>query len=308
MDSFIKGMALFATVVEKGSLAGAAQVLGISPSAVSQQMARLEREANVSLLHRSTRRLTLTEAGRVFHEHCVKVLEQAELARQRLNEYREAPLGELRLAAPSGLASSLMSEIVRPVLLAHPQLQLSLLFQDGILDLIEQCIDLAIRVGPLPDSSQVARHLVDWPNVLCAAPSYLASFAPIVEPEQLQQLDWLLMSTDTQPSLLRLHTEQGAQFEMQMPSRLTANNIIAVKQFALDGLGGAVLPEPEIREHLRSGRLLHLLPQWQAPMISLYAVTARRDAQPAKVTVMVETLQQFLRQRERQARISASSN
>lgn len=301
MDAFIKGMALFATVVEKGSMAGAAQVLGVSPSAVSQQLARLEREANVSLLHRSTRRLTLTEAGRAFHEHCVRVLEQAEQARQRLNEFREAPLGELRLSAPAGLASSLMSEALQPLLQAHPNLQISLLFQDEILDMVEHRIDLAIRVGPMADSSLVARHLVDWPSVPCASPAYLAGFAPLREPRQLQQMDWLLMNTDPQPNLLRLHGEQGEVFEMRMRSRLNANSILAVKQFALDGMGCAVLPEPEIRNHLRSGALQRLLPQWQAPLFSLYAVTARRDALPAKVLVTIDALAQYLRNRERQA-------
>ncbi|NWL47388.1 LysR family transcriptional regulator [Pseudomonas hunanensis] len=303
MDVFLRGMALFATVVERGSLAAAAQVLGISPSAVSQQLARLEREANISLLHRSTRRLALTEAGRVFYEHCERVLQQAEQARQRLNEFREAPLGELRLAAPAGLASALMSQALKPLLQAHSQLQISVLFQDEILDLVEHRIDLAIRVGPMPDSSLVARHLVDWPCVMCAAPSYLASLPPLREPNQLRELDWLLMSTDPQPDLLRLQSRQGKVFEMRMRSRLNANSILAVKHFALDGIGCAVLPEPEIREHLRSGALQRVLPQWQAPLVGLYAVTARRDALPAKVMVAIEAIAQYLRNREHHAEL-----
>lgn len=303
MDVFLKGMALFATVVEKGSLAGAAQVLGISPSAVSQQLARLEREADISLLHRSTRRLALTEAGRVFYEHCVRVLEQAEQARQRLNAFREAPLGELRLAAPAGLASTLMSQALKPLLLAHSQLQISVLFQDEILDLVEHRIDLAIRVGPMPDSSLVARHLVDWPCVLCASPAYLSGFPPIHEPHQLRDMDWLLVNTDTQPNLMRLENKQGKVFEMRMRSRLNANSILAVKHFALEGIGCAVLPEPEIRQHLSSGTLQRLLPQWQAPLVGLYAVTARRDALPAKVLVAIEAIAGYLRTRERQAEL-----
>ena len=172
MDN-LKGMAVFATVVARGSMAAAAESLGMTPSAVSQQIRKLEAHAQVTLLHRTTRKLTLTEAGEAFYRSCAQMLAIAEEAEQRLGEWREAPVGELRLAAPVGFSGQLISEALRPLLENHRQLRLQLFFHDEQIDLIEQRIDLAIRVGSLSDSSLVARHLAEWNNIICAAPAYL---------------------------------------------------------------------------------------------------------------------------------------
>ncbi|WP_134634247.1 LysR family transcriptional regulator, partial [Pseudomonas aeruginosa] len=161
MDS-LKGMAIFATVVDKGSMAAAAQSLGMTPSAVSQQIRKLESRAQVTLLHRTTRRLTLTEAGEAFYRSCAQMLAIAEEAERRLGEWRDAPVGELRLAAPVGFSGTLITQALKPLLENHRQLRLQLFFQDERIDLVAERIDLAIRVGNLSDSSLVARHLGDW--------------------------------------------------------------------------------------------------------------------------------------------------
>ncbi len=161
MDS-LKGMAIFATVVDKGSMAAAAQSLGMTPSAVSQQIRKLESRAQVTLLHRTTRRLTLTEAGEAFYRSCAQMLAIAEEAERRLGEWRDAPVGELRLAAPVGFSGTLITQALKPLLENHRQLRLQLFFQDERIDLVAERIDLAIRVGNLADSSLVARHLGDW--------------------------------------------------------------------------------------------------------------------------------------------------
>ena len=187
----IKRMALFATVVDKGSMVAAAEVLGMTPSAVSQQIRKLEQSTQVSLLHRTTRKLTLTEAGASFYQNCAQILALAQQAEQRLAELRDAPVGELRIAAPVGFSGRLLTDALAPLLRAHPGLKLRLFFHDEQIDLIEQRIDLAIRVGPQEDSSLVARHLGDWPMLLCVAPSYLARCGLVTSPEQLSGLDWL---------------------------------------------------------------------------------------------------------------------
>ena len=181
----LKRMALFATVVDRGSMLGAAEVLGMTASAVSQQIRKLEESTQVSLLHRTTRKLTLTEAGASFYESCAQVLALAEQAEQRLAELRDAPVGELRIAAPVGLPGKLLSEALAPLLRAHPGLSLRLFFHDEMIDLIERRIDLAIRVGQQDDSSLVARQVADWRMLLCAAPAYLARCGPVADPQQL---------------------------------------------------------------------------------------------------------------------------
>lgn len=289
----LKRMALFATVVDRGSMVGAAEVLGMTASAVSQQIRKLEESTQVSLLHRTTRKLTLTEAGASFYESCAQVLALAEQAEQRLAELRDAPVGELRIAAPVGLPGKLLSEALAPLLRAHPGLSLRLFFHDEMIDLIERRIDLAIRVGQQDDSSLVARHVADWRMLLCAAPAYLARCGLVEDPQQLLGLDWLSLSTDRWQQVT-LYGPGGVQQRLRIESRVACNNILSVRQFTLAGMGVSVQPEPEVREQLASGQLLALLPAWQPAPIGIHLVTPRRDAQPAKVRYAIEALRRSL--------------
>ncbi|MBD9677773.1 LysR family transcriptional regulator [Pseudomonas sp. PDM18] len=293
MDN-LRGMAVFATVVARGSMAAAAEALGMTPSAVSQQIRKLEAHAQVTLLHRTTRKLTLTEAGEAFYRSCAQMLAIAEEAEQRLGEWREAPVGELRLAAPVGFSGKLITEALRPLLENHRQLRLQLFFHDEQIDLIEQRIDLAIRVGSLSDSSLVARHLAEWNNVICAAPAYLRRMPAIDHPQQLQGIDWLSLNTVAHQAYLNFSGPGGESCKLRLEARVAANSMIALRQFTLDGLGVSAQPEPEVREALEEGRLVRLLPEWSLPPFGIYAVTPRRDAQPAKVKVAIEALRRHL--------------
>lgn len=289
----LKRMAVFATVVDRGSMVAAAEVLGMTASAVSQQIRKLEESTQVSLLHRTTRKLTLTEAGATFYQSCAQVLALAQQAEQRLAELRDAPVGELRIAAPVGLPGKLLSAALAPLLSAHPGLSLRLFFHDEKIDLIEQRIDLAIRVGRQEDSSLVARHVVDWPMLLCVAPAYLARCGWIATPQQLLGLDWIGLNTD-RAQYLQLRGPSASEERLRLESRIACNNILAVRQFTLAGMGVSLQPEPEIRELLSRGELLNLLPEWRPEPIGLYIVTPRRDAQPAKVRYAIEALRQHL--------------
>ncbi|KMN33161.1 MULTISPECIES: LysR family transcriptional regulator [Chromobacterium] len=292
MDA-LRRMAVFAMVVDKGSMNGAARELGMTPSAVSQHISKLEQQHGVSLLHRTTRKLTLTEAGSLFYQGCADMLAAAQLAEQRLLELRDAPVGELRIAAPTGFAGALLSEALAPLLSAHSGLKLRLFFHDEMIDLVENRIDLALRAGVLKDSSLVARHLADWPNVLCASPAYLARQPGITRPEQLPGLQWVALSDRKLGSLEFEHVD-GGRFAMEPDARLISNNIVAARQFVLAGMGVSVQPEPEIRQELADGRLLRLLPEWHLPPLAIYAVTPRRDIQPAKVRYAIEALRASL--------------
>ncbi|WP_417704928.1 LysR family transcriptional regulator [Pseudomonas sp.] len=289
----LKRMALFAMVVERGSMVAAAEAMGMTASAVSQQIRRLEEATGVTLLHRTTRKLTLTEAGAQFYESCRQIVELAEQAGQRLAEQRDAPVGELRVAAPAGFSGPLLSEALAPLLSAHPGLSLSLFFHDEQIDLIESRIDLAIRVGRQEDSSLVARHVTDWRMILCAAPAYLARAGLPVEPTQLLKLDWIGLHLERSHHLT-LHGPAEVQRRLRLETRICCNNILAARQFTLAGMGVSLQPEPEVRELLARGELLPLLPDWQLEPIGLYIVTPRRDAQPAKVRYAIEALRRHL--------------
>lgn len=293
----LRRMAVFATVVEQGSMVAAARSLGMTPSAVSQHISKLESEHGVSLLHRTTRSLTLTEAGSLFYQGCADMLAAARLAEQRLNEMRDAPVGELRLSAPTGFAGPMLTEALAPLLAAHPRLTLKLFFHDEMIDLVQHRIDLALRAGDLKDSSLVARHLADWESVLCAAPSYLARHPAITTPQQLEQHQWVMLDHERSHTWLTMENAAGEVMRPVVERRVGSNNILAARQFVLAGMGLSIQPEPEVRQELAEGRLLRVLPQWRLPVLGIFVVTPRRDAQPAKVRYAIEALRQRMQQK-----------
>lgn len=293
----LRRMAVFATVVEQGSMVAAARALGMTPSAVSQHISKLESEHGVSLLHRTTRSLTLTEAGSLFYQGCADMLAAARLAEQRLNEMRDAPVGELRLSAPTGFAGPMLTEALAPLLAAYPRLSLKLFFHDEMIDLVQHRIDLALRAGDLKDSSLVARHLADWESVLCAAPAYLARHPAITTPQQLEQHQWVMLDHERSHTWLTMENAAGEVERPSVARRVSSNNILAARQFVLAGMGLSIQPEPEVRQELADGRLLRVLPQWRLPALGIFVVTPRRDAQPAKVRYAIEALRQRMQQK-----------
>ena len=285
---------MFARVVEAGAMSAAARELGMTPSAVSQQIRLLEEETGVTLLHRSTRKLTLTEAGAVFFTGCAAMVQAALHAEQRLAELRDEPVGELRVAAPVDFAGAHLTAALAPLLLAHPQLALRLFADDARIDLIEQRIDLAVRVGRLADSSLVARPLATWAEALCAAPAYLAGKDIPRVPTDLLRHDWLILTVLEEPQWLELHGLGGALERLRVEGRVATNNANSLRHMTLAGLGVARLPIPDVEADLTAGRLIRLLPDWRLPDIGVYAVTPRREAQPAKVRFAIEALRKYL--------------
>ncbi|WP_339486693.1 LysR family transcriptional regulator [Pseudomonas sp. EL_65y_Pfl2_R95] len=290
----LKRMAIFATVVERGSMVAAAEVLGMTASAVSQQIRKLEQSTQVSLLHRTTRKLTLTEAGAGFYQSSAQVMALAQEAEQRLAEMRDAAVGELRIAVPVGFSGRHLSDALSPLLQAHKGLSVQLFFQDERIDLVEKRIDLAIRVGPQQDSSLVARHIGDAVFILCAAPSYLLTQPQITRPENLLDVTWLLLSTTQMHESLKLLGPNGQTENIRIEGRVACNNLLAVRNFTLAGMGVSLQPRHEITDELASGQLREVLPGWQMPPLGIYIVTPRRDVQPAKVRYAVEALRRHL--------------
>jgi LysR family transcriptional regulator, transcriptional activator for aaeXAB operon len=167
-------MATLVAVVDNGSMRKAARELGLTPSAVSQQIRQLERETGVTLLRRSTRKLTLTDAGEAFYQGSVAMLAAARSAHDRLAELHDSVSGELTISAPVGFAAAHLTSALVPLIAAHQDLTLRLIATDDQLDLQKERIDIAIAIGTKPPAtSLIRRHLADWDNVLVAAPSYL---------------------------------------------------------------------------------------------------------------------------------------
>jgi DNA-binding transcriptional LysR family regulator len=287
-------MALFARVVELGSMSAAARELDMTPSAVSQQLRQLEAETGVVLLHRSTRKLTTTEIGQAYYEDCAAMLHAARNADGRLGDLRDEPRGELRIAVPVGFASHLAPALA-PLLRAYPALALRVFADDRQIDLIAERIDLAIRVGRLADSNLIARRMAEWRHLLVAAPEYAREHGLPRMPEELAQHPMLILSVMNQPEYVDMHRDGEPARRVRVGGRIVSNSSRTLMEMMLQGLGIVRLPEPDAAPLLADGRAVRVLPEWSMPPLGVFAVTAQRDAQPAKVRMAIAALQAYLR-------------
>jgi len=301
MDTF-KPFAVFAETVSAGSMSAAARRLGMTPSAVSQTIRALEQHAGVTLLHRSTRKLTLTEAGERCYPHCLRLLQAADAAADALAMARDAPSGELRIAAPVGFAVHIAAALA-PLLAESPQLRLCLLVDDALIDLIEARIDIAIRVGRLADSTAIARPLCDFEWIVCAAPGYLERHGAPSTLADLAGHHWLandrhtfdgMPDIDTLPAMdVHATDAQGAAQQVQVGIRIASNNQLSLQQMCEQGLGLARLGHADVLPLLARGQLVHVLPQWHFGSMPVNAITQRREGEPVKVAVALEAFKRY---------------
>ncbi len=273
-------MAIFAMVVTEGSLTAAGRRLGMSASAVSQHLRSLERDVGVPLLHRSTRKLTLTDAGAAFFPGCEAMLNSARDAERQLAERRDTLTGELRISSAVGIGSQPLCAALTPLLQQNPGLQLRIIATDDILDMIEHRIDITLRVNrQLSDAQIIAHSLVTWPMVICAAPRYLAQHGEPKTPEALLQHRWIAAmtkSTHTGRQLELHHAHQPAVKLQIAQGQVISDNMHVIRTFTLAGLGISLQPLFEIQDKLRSGELILLLPEWRPPALNLTALTLER--------------------------------
>lgn len=285
----LKRMAIFAEVVAAGSMTAAARQLGMTASAVSQHVRQLEQALGLALLHRSTRRLSLTEAGERYHTGCAAMVAAARSAEQALARLRDEPEGELRLTAPIGFGG-LLATALAP-LRAHPKLSLQLLLDDAVIDLIAARVDIALRVGALPDSTLVARKLGSMKRQLCASPTYLAEHGWPTQPQDLLAHAWLGGKPGVAGAeVLDLDGPGGERETVRMQGRVQATQVTALHALCVAGWGISVVVSDDDRRALADGRLVSVLPGWQLADLPVYAVTPQRGEQPAKVRHALELL------------------
>lgn len=285
----LKRMAIFAEVVAAGSLTAAARQLGMTPSAVSQHLRQLEQALGLALLHRSTRRLTLTEAGERYHAGCAAMVAAARSAEQALERLRDEPEGELRLAAPAGFGSVLATALAP--LRGYPRLTLRLLLDDALIDLIGERVDIALRIGVLADPSLVARKLGSMARQLCASPAYLAERGWPAQPRDLLQHDWLgSKPANAGADMLELQGPAGERETLRLEGRVQASQVTALHALCVAGWGISLGVSDDDQKALADGRLLPVLPGWRLADLPVYAVTPRRGEQPAKVRHALDAL------------------
>jgi DNA-binding transcriptional LysR family regulator len=294
----LRRMTMFAAVVDSGSMRAAARSLGLTPSAVSQQIRQLERETGVTLLQCSTRRLALTDAGEAFYGGCAAMVAAAKAAHERLREVHDSVSGDLTISAPVGFAEAHLTRALTPLLSAHPALRLRLVATDDQLDVAKERIDVAISIGTRPPATTlVRRHLATWQNVLVAAPSYLARHGTPRTADQLTQHVFVALPHWHHPADV-LTGPGGERYRISTTARITSNNQVTIRQFTLAGCGLSFGVVPEMTEELKAKRLVRVLRHWSAPSLSVDALMLPRVRQPAKVRAALEALLKHLAGRD----------
>ncbi|MEE2024808.1 LysR family transcriptional regulator [Alkalimonas mucilaginosa] len=281
-----------------GSFTAAAEQLGCSKTTISLQLKALEQQLGVALFRRTTRQLSLTQAGEQLLHDCLPLLDELQQALQQLQSSDKVLQGRLVLSAPEDYNNRILAPAVVAFMAQHPALEVEFRSSDQVKDLIKEGIDLTIRAGWLKDSSQQARKLGSFEQWLLAAPAYLAQTGIPQHPAELADLRFIAFTPLQQPQQWRFsHTDpksgatvQHSQY-LQAPFKTSSTQTITALMLAGAGIG--ILPDYSARELVNSGQLVRLLPHWRLAQGGIYAVYPPGRFRPARVTAFVDFLQQY---------------
>lgn len=300
----VSGMAVFVAVVEGGSLAAAARRTGLTPSAVSKLVARLERDFGAPLLRRTTRRMTVTDAGQTYFDRARTILDDLRAVEQEIASKSTEPRGVLRVSAPLLLGQTRVFPILIEFLKKNPGVSLDLDQSDRAVDLIGERIDIAVRITSEPPASFVARRVGSVRRVLCASPAYLRARRTPRRPSDLAEHACLLLSGHNATDVwhFRSKDRSGSSESVRVSARLRVNHTLSLVEAARAGLGVAGLPSYLVEEDLRARRLVCLLEQFTIDERGVFVIYAAGPLLPVRVR---EAASQLVRDLTRQLNPSA---
>lgn len=285
----LNDITLFVQVVRSGSFAEAARRLGVPPNTVSRRVQQLEEQLGTRLLQRSTRKLTLTSAGQVFHERCADAVDALAEAGQELMTGSQEPIGLVRVAAPADFFDFFLMEWVADFLATHPRVRLDFVLSDAKADLIAERIDVAFRGGPLQDSSFVGRQILrDGSDGLVASPSYIAARGAPSTLQDLVNHDCVSFAHPGGHTTWRLAGPDGVEEEVQVAARFSGNTAQGLRKATVAGLGIALLPRTITRLDLQAGLLVSVLPQYKCMGYGLNALYPSRRHLPPAVSAFID--------------------
>jgi DNA-binding transcriptional LysR family regulator len=285
----LDGIAAFARVVDSGGFSAAAGRLGISKSAVSAHVQRLEQRLGVRLLNRTTRRVSLTEAGAAYYRHCARILADAEIAEQAASALQREPRGTLRISAPDSFGWMHVAPAVPAFLKRYPKLSIDIALSPAHVNLVDEGLDLAIRIGVLEDTPLVVRKLAPSRLVACATPAYLREHGVPRAPGDLARHNCLCTSLLPWGDEWRLAGKRG-EVRVAVGGSFRSNNAEMLRAAALDGIGIVLLPTWAVAEPLRTGALRRVLDAWEPPASTIYAVYPGNRLMSVKVRAFVDHL------------------
>ena len=280
---------IFVKVAQYQSISRAARSLGMPISTVSRRLSVLESQLGVTLLRRTTRRLTLTAPGRDYFNECQEPLNLLQDAERVLTRTQKEPEGLLRITAPVMLSHGPFPEFLSGFLKAHPRIRIDLSITNVFVDLVADNVDVAIRFGELRDSSVVATRIGTHLRYLVAAPEYLKRREPPAEPRDLEAHDCVLLSArNNETDWDLLSGRKKARVRVSGP--LASRDFNTLSTFVYRGHGIGLLPPMYCDEAIARGRLVRLLPQWSSPAIPVFAVYPSRKFLPSRLSVFLEAL------------------
>ncbi len=274
----------FALIVEHGGFSAAERATHVTKSRLSRRVALLEERLGVRLIQRSTRRLSLTEAGRAFHEHCAAMLVEAEAAQQAVEQLSSAPSGTVRLTCPVAIAQSYVARLVARFMREHPKVRVEIESTDRSVNLIEERIDIALRVraSGLEDPGLVTRRIASGRMVLVASPDYMEGRAPILEATQVATLDTIGGQREGAEQSWALVASAGRSARVVHRPRLLCSDYTVQLEAAVGGVGIALLPLRIAWRGLEDGSLVRVAKDWGTPEQDIHLVfVSRRGLLPA---------------------------
>lgn len=294
----LNDMALFVEVVKVRSFRRAAEALQMPNSTLSRRISGLEKAIGLRLLHRTTRKIELTEAGQLYYDRCRRIVDEARLAHEQLGEMLADPTGLLRASLPVDFATAYLAPHIAEFARRYPRISFDFDLTPRQVDLISEPVDVVIRMGEPADSNLIARKLATLPRLLYASPRYLELNGEPEGPEQLSAHQCLRLSA-TKATGWKLACG-GQTREVQVGGRFQLNSIGMLRRLATLDLGITLLPESIAAQDVQQGRLKAVLAQWRPDPVSVYALTETRLL-PAKTQRFIEFLREQL-EREQQAR------
>lgn len=292
-------MVLFVQVVDEGSFSRVAEKMSLTNSVVSKRIARLEENLNAQLLYRSTRKLSVTDAGRTLYNKAKIAKSAFQEAENAVTGYSEDMKGNIRITMPVVSAHLVLSESIAEFCKQHPEISVDLQITNRLVDLIEEGFDLAIRTAELEDSSLIAKRLIDSQWVICATPDYLKQYGTPQTPEELESHECLVYkfdNTSNNNNVWPLYID-GTKQLMPVYGRFHSNHLSAIKQAILSDLGIAFLPQVLVYEEMQKNTLTQILQRFTRKRLGLYAVYPRARQPDQKLKLLIAHLQESLHQK-----------
>mgnify|MGYP001949778132 FL=1 len=283
-------MVVFAQVIEQGTLSGAAKKIGLSRAVVSYHIKKLEAHLGIKLLNRSTRAISLTEAGTQYYQYCRVIAEQASTANLKIENLKHEPVGLIKITCPVNIGLQKIVPALNEFRALYPKIELDVMLTDDVINIMKEGIDLAIRGAPLPDSGLQASKISTLATCLCGAPNYFEKHGIPKHPTQLTAHQWVLYKLTS--NTLEL-TKGTRSFSIEMKGTISTNNAAAKTAFVMGGHGLGRIPVYDAKPKIIAGTLVSVLDDYALKDINLYGVFPPGNADSKKLRLIIDYLKDF---------------